>query len=411
MTEQKNEPKWPTAAEIGGAKPPELPDAEPKKRDIGGALRAGLRSLVLPTIAFALALVVGAIVIWVSELIVPGGEFDLLKPLEAYSALFNGAIGSDRGIVNTLTFAAPLLLAGLGVGLGFRAGLFNIGANGQFLMGALAAVAVGTAVQDWPAPVAIPLAILAGLTGGAAYGFIPGILKASSGAHEVVTTIMLNFVAIAIVAAVVSGPLDIPGSPSPITDEVGNAALPVILGRNGHAGIVLALLAAVFVHWLLFRATLGFELRSVGANPDAARAAGMRPAFIIVLTMCIAGGLAGVAGTVVLLGVTHQMTASFATSVGFDAIAVALLGRSNPFGIILASVLFGAMRAGAPLMQINAGIPAELVDVLQAVILLFLVATPFLLRRWTAGREIGGSVAAGETTITKSYGGGTSIAP
>lgn len=394
----------PVASEIGGGKPPAPPGSN-EPRTVGTLIRDGLQAMVLPVIAFGLALIVGAFVIWISELIVAGGEFELLAPLEAYSALFRGALGSFNGIVNTLVFATPLLLAGLGVGLAFRAGLFNIGANGQFLMGALAAVAVGTAVQDLPAAVAIPLALLAGLSAGALWGFIPGILKAISGAHEVVTTIMLNFIAIGIVAFVVSGPLDQPGSPSPITDDVGNAALPYILGRNGHFGIVLALLAAVAVHWLLFRFTLGFEIRAVGANPDAARAAGMRPAFIVVLTMMIAGGLAGLAGTVVLLGVTQQMTASFGTSVGFDSIAVALLGRSSPFGIVLAALLFGAMRAGAPLMQITAGIPAELVDVLQAVILLFLVATPFLLKR----RRLGASVAGGETTITKSYGGGTKV--
>ncbi len=360
----------------------------------------------MPVVAFILALIVGAVVIWVSEVVVAGGAFDVFAPIDAYVALFRGALGSFNGIVNTLVFATPLLLAGLGVGLAFRAGLFNIGANGQFLIGALTAVAVGTAVQDLPSVVAIPLALLAGILGGAAWGFIPGILKATSGAHEVVTTIMLNFIAIGIVAAVVSGPLDQAASPSPITDDVGNAALPIIFGRNGHIGILLALLAAFGVHWLLFRMTLGFEIRAVGANPDAARAAGMRPAFITVLTMVLAGSLAGAAGAAVLLGVTHQMTASFGTSVGFDSIAVALLGRSSPLGIVFAALLFGAMRAGAPLMQITAGIPAELVDVLQAVILLFLVATPFLLKRW----NIGGSVtaASGETTITKSYGGGTS---
>jgi simple sugar transport system permease protein len=374
---------------------------------IAVALRGLARAAVLPAIAFGFSLLVGAIVIWVSELIVPGGEIDLFMAVDAYVALFQGALGSDRGIVNTITFAVPLLLAGLGVGLAFRAGLFNIGATGQFLMGALAAVAIGTAVQDLPAPLAIPLALLAGIAAGAAWGFIPGILKAVSGAHEVVTTIMLNFVAIAVVAAVVSGPLDQPGSPSPITDDVGNAGLPIILGRNGHAGVLLAVLAAVGIYWLLNRLTLGFEIRAVGANPDAARAAGMRPAFVIVLTMSIAGGLAGTAGAVVLLGVTQSMTASFGTSVGFDSIAVALLGRSNPLGIVLAALLFGGMRAGAPLMQISAGIPAELVDVLQAVILFFLIATPYLLRRWSRARVIGPGVATGETTITRSYGGST----
>lgn len=375
-----------------------------------GLMRRAGRAVLLPAIAFALALLAGAVVIWVSELIVPGGDVDLFMAVDAYVALISGAIGSERGIINTLTFAAPLLLAGLGVGLAFRAGLFNIGGTGQFLIGALAAVAVGTNVADWPPPVAVSLALLAGILGGALWGFIPGLLKASSGAHEVVTTIMLNFVAIAVVAAAVSGPLDVPGSPSPITEDVANAALPIILGRNGHAGIILAVLAAVAIYWLLYKLTLGFEIRAVGANPDAARAAGMRPAFVIVLTMSLAGALAGAAGAVVLLGVTHSMTASFGTTVGFDAIAVALLGRSNPLGIVLAALLFGGMRAGAPLMQISAGIPAELVDVLQAIILFFLITTPYLLRRWTRLRQMGESVASGETTITRSYGSGSRAA-
>jgi simple sugar transport system permease protein len=251
------------------------------------------------------------------------------------------------------------------------------------------------------------VAVIAGCLAGAFYGFIPGFLKAFTGAHEVVTTIMLNFVARYVLAAAVSGPLDLGSSPSPITDDVGNAALPIFLGRNGHTGILLALLAAVGVHWLLFRMTLGFEIRAVGANPDAARAAGMRPAFITVLTMVIAGALAGAAGAVVILGVSQgNMQASFSTSVGWDAIAVALLGRSSPLGIVLAALLFGAMRAGAGTMQITAGVPRELVDVLQAVILFFLVATPFLLRRWNIGG--GATAATRETTITKSYGSGTS---
>ena len=394
------------AAATGGADGAGAPAGRRRATRPERIVRSMLSGLILPAIAIALALLAGAVVIWGSVLIVPGGRMDLLLPLEAYISLFKGALGDFRGIVNTLVLATPLLLAGLGVGLGFRAGLFNIGANGQFLMGALASVAVGTAVQDQPSIVAIPLALLAGVLGGAAWGFIPGFLKATSGAHEVVTTIMLNFVAIAVVAAVVSGPLDQPGSPSPITDDVGNAALPVFLGRNGHIGIVMAVLAAIGVSVLLFRMTLGFELRAVGANPDAARAAGMRPAFVTVLTMSLAGGLAGLAGSIVVLGVTHHMTASFGTSVGFDSIAVALLGGSTPFGIMLAAVLFGAMRAGAPLMQIEAGIPAELVDVLQAVILFFLIATPFLLGRWRGLRDLRTAVATGETRITRSYGSG-----
>ena len=222
------------------------------------------------------------------------------------------------------------MFGGLAVGFAFRAGLFNIGVQGQFLMGALGSVIVGVWVADLPPLVAIPLAVLAGIAFGAAWGFIPGFLKAVSGAHEVVSTIMLNYIAVAILAAMVSGPLKVPKSPSPVTYDVGNAALPIIIPPNGHLGIPLAVLAAIFVWWLLFRTTWGFEVRAVGANSEAARYAGMRPKLITVATMSFSGALGGMAGACVLLGVTHTMTSSFGTTVGFDSIAVALLARSDP---------------------------------------------------------------------------------
>jgi len=363
------------------------------------------RLIALPFISILLALLMGAIVILGSEVIVPGRPFDVTLPLTAYSALFQGAFGTLDAIVNTIRAATPLVLGGLAVGLAFKAGLFNIGAQGQFLMGALGSVTVGVALNEASPFIAIPAALLAGAAAGAVWGFIPGFLKAISGAHEVVTTIMLNYVAVATIAWAVSGPLDQPGSPSPITAQVGNAALPVIIGRNGHLGALVAVAAVVAVGWLLFRTTRGFEIRTVGANPDAARYAGMQPRLVLVGTMSLAGVLAGLAGATVVLGVTHYMTASFGTTVGFDSIAVALLGRSSPIGIVFAALLFGAMRAGAPLMQIQTHslIPAELVDVLQATILLFLVAHEvirriFRLRGVTAGLE-------STETIARTYGG------
>jgi ABC-type uncharacterized transport system permease subunit len=361
--------------------------------------------VVLPLISIVLALVVGVLVILASQLVVPGRPFNLTLPITAYMALFDGALGSLDAIVSTITAATPLILGGLAVGLAFKAGLFNIGAQGQFLLGALGSVTAGVALSDAPPLIAIPLALAAGMLAGAAWGFIPGFLKAVSGAHEVVTTIMLNYVAVATIAWAVSGPLDQPGSPSPITAQVGNAALPVLIGRNGHMGILLAVAAAIIISWLLFRTTKGFEIRTVGANPDAARYAGMQPRAILILTMSLAGMLAGLAGASVVLGVTHFMTASFGTTVGFDSIAVALLGRSSPTGIVFAALLFGAMRAGAPLMQIQTQnlIPRELVDVLQATILLFLVAH-VVIRRLFKLRGVAAPVEATET-ITKSYGG------
>ena len=360
------------------------------------------RTAGLPFVSILLGLLVGAIVILGSELLLPDHQFDWLLPVTAYVALIKGSVGSLSAIVNTLDETVPLVLAGLSVALGFKAGLFNIGAQGQFLIGALGAVTAGVAVADQPPVIAIPIAVAAGIIAGGAWGFIPGILKAVSGAHEVVTTIMLNYVAISILAWAVSGPLKVPGSPSPITHDVGNAAFPILIGDNGHLGIIIALAMVFAVRWLLQRTTLGFEIRTVGANPDAARYAGMRPKRLIILTMSMCGALAGLAGTCIVLGVTHEMTSSFGTTVGFDAIAVALLARSNPIGIIFSGLLFGAMRAGAGLMQIDAGIPPELIDVIQAMILLFLVIGPVLTRVFRL-RGVSGNLGATET-ITRSYG-------
>lgn len=358
--------------------------------------------LALPLISIVLAILVGSIVIILAEWLV-GGSFEPGLAVDAFAALITGSLGSFNSIVNTLVAATPLLLGGLSVGLAFKAGLFNIGAQGQFLMGALAAVIVGVWFRESPAIIGIPAAVAAGMLGGAIWGFIPGLLKATSGAHEVVVTIMLNFVAVATLAAMVAGPLDVPGSPSPITLDVGNAALPVIIGRNGHIGLLIAPVMAALYGFLLYRTTRGFEIRIAGANPDAARYAGMSPRFLLVLTMTLAGMLAGMAGAFELLGVTRNMTASFGTTVGFDAIAVALLGRTSPIGIILAALLFGALRVGSAAMQIQAGVPRELVDVLQATILFFLVASPvvqkvFRLRGARSGLEDSAS-------FTKSYGG------
>ena len=266
------------------------------------------------------------------------------------------------------------------MGFGFKAGLFNIGAQGQFLAGALGAVVVGVWLADAPAIVAIPLATLAGFIGGAMWGFVPGFLKAVSGAHEVVSTIMMNYIAMQLLAALVSGPLKVPRSPSPITFDVGNAAFPVILGRNGHIGILLALGAAFFVWWLLFRTTWGFEVRAVGANPEASRYAGMRPRLITMATMTFSGALAGLAGASVLLGVTQHDDLQLRHHGGLRLHRGRAAGPLASAGMVFAALLFGGMRAGAGLMQIRAQIPAELVDVLQAVILLFLVASPVLRR-------------------------------
>jgi ABC-type uncharacterized transport system permease subunit len=359
-----------------------------------------LRLVAVPFVAVVGALFVGAIIITLSSLAT--GQLDLTLALRAYADLFQGAFGNVRGILFTIVTATPLILGGMAVGLGFKAGLFNIGAQGQFLMGALGSAAVGAWVAGAPPLVAVPIAILAGALLGAAWGFIPGALKAWTGAHEVVTTIMLNFIAGAVIGYLITGPLEAPGYGFSRTGDLGNAELPLVPETTIHLGVFIAFLLVPAIWWLLSRSTLGFEIRTVGANPDAARYAGMHPAVLTILTMSLCGLLAGLAGAGQILGISHFMTASYGTSIGFDAISVALLGRANPWGIMAAALLFGAMRAGSGLMQIRAGIPIEIIDVIQALILLFL-ATDVVIRR--ALRIRAPSAEPTELqTATRSYG-------
>jgi simple sugar transport system permease protein len=355
----------------------------------------------VPLASVFLALLVAALIILASS-VVTTGSIDWLLPVKAYGALLEGSLGSQTAILNTILQATPLVLGGLAVGIGFKAGLFNIGGQGQFLLGATAAAGVGAALATTPAPIAITAALLAGMLAGAFWGWIPGALKAFSGAHEVVTTIMLNSIAAALIGFLILGPLLAPGFSFGRTGDLGNSALPIILGGNIHLGVPLAVAAVPVVWWLLYRSTLGFEIRSVGANPSAARYAGMRPAFLIMFTMSMSGLLFGIAGSTEILGVSHFMIPSYGTAIGFDAIAVALLGRSHPFGIAAAALLFGALRAGAGLMQVVAEIPVEIVDVIQAIILLFLAAD-VVVRRLFRIRAAGG--IADLKTVTSSYAG------
>jgi simple sugar transport system permease protein len=366
--------------------------------------RAITLSLV-PLAAVLGALIVGGVIILVSSLVT--GAFDPLLPFKAYGALLRGAFGNLNGILFSIVSATPLILGGMAVGLGFKAGLFNIGAQGQFLMGALGAAAIGAYLAQAPGPVAITVAILAGALFGAAWGFIPGALKAWTGAHEVVTTIMLNFIAGAVIGYLITGPLEAPGFSFSRTGPLGNAELPTFFGTSIHLGVFIAFALVPVVWWLLWRSTLGFEIRTVGANPDAARYAGMHPALITILTMSLCGLLAGLAGAGQILGISHFMNASYGTSIGFDSISVALLGRAHPVGITLAALLFGVLRAGSGLMQIDAGIPVEIIDVIQATILLFLTARLIRVRAlpWRRARvEV--ELPEELQTVSRTYGGG-----
>ncbi|MGZ3588233.1 MAG: ABC transporter permease [Candidatus Limnocylindrales bacterium] len=364
--------------------------------------------LAVPLGAIVLALLVGAVVLIATSPIVTG-SLDLLLPVRTYWAIIQGSLGSVNGLVDTFVSATPLILVGLAVGLCFKAGLFNIGGYGQFLLGALGAAAAGAALASAPAFVAIPVALGVGVLAGAIYGFIPGFLKAYTGAHEVVTTIMLNYIALYIVSWAITGPLQAPGASFARSPDVGNAALPIVLlqgtGHEGHLGILLPFLAVPIIWWLLYRSTIGFEIRTVGSNPDAARYAGMRPRRLVVLALTLGGLLAGLAGATEILGVQGYLPAAYSSNVGFDAITVALLGRGNPVGILFSGLLLGAMQAGAPLMQVQAHVPIQMIGLLQGIILFFLAAD-IVVRRVFRIRAAAKGVED-LSTVTRTYGGQT----
>jgi ABC-type uncharacterized transport system permease subunit len=356
---------------------------------------AGARQLVVPILSLFTALVIGAVVIILSDpdFIAkigsdPGAAFaaGFGSVGGAYGGLLAGSVGNPfvniGPVTETLLRATPLIFAGLAVALGFRAGLFNIGAEGQIYIGALFATAVGISFPDLPLLIHLPLAVLAGFIGGAVWGFVPGILKARTGAHEVITTIMLNYVSYLIVDLALRQTFyQLPERDDPVSKFIlPSATLPRLLpDERLHWGLILALLAAVAVWWLLFRSTKGFEFRAVGLNPSAARYAGMNISRTVVLTMMISGGLAGLAGASEILGTNLRLTPGFSPHWGFDAIAIALLGASRPVGVVFSAILFGALRAGATPMQAQTGIPVDLVVVIQGLVIMF-IAAPALVR-------------------------------
>jgi len=364
--------------------------------------------VAVPAAAIVSAFIVGAIVLIVSSPLVTGG-LDLTLPLRTYYALLSGSLLSFTAIIDTIVYATPLILVGLAVGVGFKGGLFNIGGLGQFYMGALAAAGVGAALASASPLVAVPAALGAGIVAGAIYGFIPGFLKAYTGAHEVVTTIMLNYIAREIVGYAIAGPLRAQGASFARSPDVLNAALPVIVnpgaGHEGSLGILIPLIIVPAIWWLLFRSTIGFELRTVGANPDAARYAGMRPRRMVVFALTLGGLLAGMAGAIEILGRDRYMAASYSSNIGFEAITVALLGRAHPVGIVFGGLLLGAMHAGAPAMQSQAGTPPQMIDLLQGVILFFLAAEIVVRRIFRIRAAASGVDELG--TITRTYSGQT----
>lgn len=394
------------------------------------------QELLIPLLAVFTGLVAGALIIILTDASVLAAYRNFFRaPLvalqatwksiaTAYGALFYGSVGSPRELLEgirlyqasgdkqalykaiypfteSLTTATPYIFAGLAVALGFRCGLFNIGAEGQFFIGALASAWVGYSLLGVPWYLHLPLALLAGAIGGALWAAIPGYLKAATGAHEVVNTIMMNWIAFRLSDWLLNGPMKAAGY-RPVTPVIEKSAeLPRLFPEplRFNVGFFLALAVAALLYWLLFKTTLGFEIRAVGANPDAARYAGMNIKRNLVLAMVLSGALAGLAGATQVLGVDHWVGQGFSAGYGFDSIALALLGKSHPFGVVLAALLFGFLRSGATRMQSLAGIPIDIISVIQGLVIVF-VAAPAIIRALYRIR----AARAEEVVLTRGWG-------
>jgi len=360
--------------------------------------------VIISILAVVLALVVGAILIAATDPEVqkaagyffarPGDTFKAIwdSVSSAYVSMFQGAIynfrrptfaAGIRPLTETLTFATPLIVSGLGVALAFRVGLFNIGGQGQILIAAAASAWVGFS-WNLPPVIHLVLAVVAGIAGGAIWAGIVGVLKARTGAHEVIVTIMLNYIAFYLIAYMLrtQGLLQAPGSNNPKAPPIhANAVFPPLFGAQYNLtwAFVVVIAATVFVWWLINRSSLGFRFRAVGENPNAARVAGINVKNIYLYAMLIAGGLVGIAGASQALGVFPQgISSGVDAGIGFDAITVALLGRSKPWGVFIAGLLFGALKAGGFTIQAANDIPIDIVLVMQSLIVLFVAAPPLV---------------------------------
>ena len=349
-------------------------------------------AVLVPALAVLTALILSGIIIVVSDI-------DLWRNLgadafgsvmrevrDAFFALFEGSFGSLRAVSETFTSASPLILAGLSVAIGFRAGLFNIGTEGQILVGGMLGLWVGFTL-DLPGVILLPLVLMAAALGGAIWGGIPGWLRAKTGAHEVITTIMLNNIAgLLVIYLLTTTIFQIPGRNDPISQSISaGGRFPRLFGFlhdpqiRIHLGIVVAIAVAYAIYWILFKSTIGFEFRAVGFNPHAARYAGMSTTRIYVAVMALAGALGGLAGADIISGVLYRGTPGFSAGIGFDAISLALLGRSHPAGVVLAGILFGALEAGGQQMQVSTDVSIDLILVVQALVVVF-IAAPALIR-------------------------------
>ena len=338
--------------------------------------------LVTPFVSVAIAIGIGSL------LIIASGQ----DPIAAFAALWQGAFGSQRALGETLLRSTPLMFTGLALAYGFRAGLFNIGAEGQLFLGGLAAAFVGIKVAGLPWAVSVPVILVSAAAAGAAWAFIPALMKARIGANEVITTMMFSYIGKYLVSYLVTGPLsDKSGIPQTVQLPPEsmlprlNTFLPFLQPTRAHAGVFVAIIAALVIWALLKYTPMGFEARAVGFNRFASEAGGISVSSTIIKSLCISGALAGLAGAVEVMGVYGRLFDSFSNGFGFTGIAVALLAKNHPVGVIAAALLFGALSAGAGTMQLEANVSQQLVAVIQAIII-FLVAAETIVT-WVVERS------------------------
>ena len=356
-------------------------------------------AVLTPLGAFAGALAVGAVM-----LLALG-----VSPSQAYAAMFAGAFGSLNSVADTLVKATPLLLVGVGICVAFRGGMVNIGGEGQLIVGALAATAAILALHEWPGWALIPVGLTLGFLAGAAWGAVPGVLKARLQVNEILTTIMMNAIAVQALNYLLRGPLmdpqqELAGSFIPQTARFTLAAdLPRLVPTRLHAGFPLAVIVAVLAWVLLWRTTIGFRIRAVGLNPFASRRAGLRVSRYGVLAMVLSGALAGLAGAVQVMGVNHRMftdgsSAGFTGAAGFNGIVAALFGQLHPLGAIPAAVFFGGLIVGANAMQRAVQIPSAMITALNGLLVIFVVSSDIWRRRMVQRQqkaEVASALGAG----------------
>lgn len=366
---------------------------------------ARLDAIIVPVLAIATALVIGGVILWAAGPRLDGPVFGLGFVAEAYLSLLDGAFGSRAALIDTALRSVPYVFSGLAVMLAFRGGLFNIGAEGQLTVGALAAAWAGFGL-DLPSIIHLPVVLAAGCLAGAVWGGIAGLLKARTGAHEVITTIMLNYIGGQLASYLLNGPLR---DRSPLnviaqTPKIAEGARFPDLIPGLHAGVLLAGAVAIVVWFVVWKTTTGFELRMVGANADAASYAGVNVVRRMTWALGVSGMLAGLAGAVQVAGVNYRSTLGFNIGYGFDSIAIALLGRNTVTGVVLSSMLFAALRTGATKLQFRTQVSADIISVIQALVLLLVAAEQIVrwLYRVRAANVVSQAPEDGATPVTPS---------